>query len=221
MRATPALLATLALATAALGCLPQVGHGPRVEPGTSYHITGSLTRSTEVRDHDRLPVLPSIYAGGTHGWVWENGVAASLGLQLPLLLPFGLFATDAPFDTFLSLLVADAYVQPARSTDGGLDYGVGAMFSRSIVAPYLQFGQARDGGIYTTQLLAYSYGDFSPYYYWMPALARRATRADGTRTVDYYLRGAVGWPREEIPGCACESVWFISVGVALGFPPGR
>ncbi|CAN5886010.1 hypothetical protein BH23GEM9_BH23GEM9_00490 [soil metagenome] len=213
-RMLAASLATLLAAMLSSACIPHVSHGPRVEPGTRWNINASLARSTALQD-EQLSVQPSVFFGGAHGWVTEGGAAASIGLQVPvLLLPFVLF-DEEPLARFVALLTADAYVQPRQATEGGIDFGIGALASSGFAMPYIQVGRAGDGGIFTTQGVGFTYGTFNRVTYWVPSVSLRSTRADGTRKVDYYLGGLVGMRDGYGPGMTRprQTEWLVTLGV--------
>jgi hypothetical protein len=187
----PKLLPAALLLAVQTACIPHVPHGPRIEPGTHWNINASVLRSAEFQG-EGMGLVPGLWAGASRGWVASSGAAVSAGVQLPvLLLPYVLFDDEA-FEVFTHVVVADVYAQPRQAADGGIDFGVGAMVARSFAMPYLQLGGSEDGQVYTTQGVAFTRDYRNRATYWVPALALRSQRADGTRTVDYYVSGAVG-----------------------------
>lgn len=174
-------------------CTPLVLHGPRVQQGWRFPISGAVGIVPETVS-DSPEALPFFTAGFTYGWLGPTA-AFSLGAQVPVF----------PHPAVLYYGAAiDAYVQPVRSADGGF----GFLTSPSFTMPYAQYGGALGAGAqwFTTQGAAFTHGDFGPGTYWMPTLAvRRGGREGGSALT---LHGGAGVPVE-------GSAWFAVVGLVF------
>lgn len=157
---------TAAVGAAALctGCLPHVMHGPRIEDdGVSGSLSLTLGRNRQVGGLES-EILPSLYGGLRTSKVPTDGdgTAASLGVQVPLLIApvFANDDTDA-FDALTATSYLDVYLQPKRRPQPGFEWGVGALASTGLAGPYVQVGrmQPDGGGWYTTQLVVFAIGD--------------------------------------------------------------
>jgi hypothetical protein len=172
-------------------------HGPRIEDdGLSGSLSLTLGRNHEFDDPD-YRILPSLYGGLRTSKVPSDrdGLAASLGVQLPVLLAplFANEGTDA-FDALTATSYLDVYVQPKRRPQPGLEWGIGALASTALAGPYAQIGRVRpDGsGWYTTQLVVFAIGDgFSDAGgYYLPTVVWRYR--DPARTAAANISAGVG-----------------------------
>jgi hypothetical protein len=211
-----ALLVFLGIASlSAAACVPHVSHGPRIQEGNRWFVNAGVTHAQGLQN-ENASLLPTMYAGGARGWAKDdNGPAFSLGLQLPVyLLPAVIESASSRW--FLGASFLDLYVQPRRAAPGGLDYGAGALLSADVAMPYVQLGRAGDGGFYTTQAFATTYNALAHVHYWIPEIAFRSERPDGTQGVDFYLSGAVG-----DGGANHGTEWFFSAGVVADISRGH
>jgi hypothetical protein len=179
--AFPALLAALLLPSA---CMPHVLHGPRIEDdGWSGSASLTVGRNFEIGDAS-TSIVPSLYGSARRSFVSRegNGPAASIGLQVPVLVaPF--FADDSEdgWEVLKATSYVDLYVQPMRRADAGLEVGIGALASTALAGPYLQVGRLNGtgSGWYTTQLIVFPVGDDAPdAALYLPSIAYRAREAD-------------------------------------------
>jgi len=193
-------------------CVPHVNHGPRVNPGTRYFVNAAVTHAAELQN-ENISVLPSVFFGGSRGWVGKDGAALSVGAQVPLLMLPGVLERDA-LQSLLTTSSLDVYGQLQQAAPGGIDYGAGALVSTGFVMPCFQVGRAGDDGFHTTQGLAVTYGDLKRSYYWTPSFSLRAERPDGRRGVDVYLSAGMGFGNE-------SQDRFFTAGVVADFGPRR
>jgi hypothetical protein len=112
--------------------------------------------------------------------------------------------------TLLATSYIDVYAQPRRSPNGEFDYGIGGLLSTGVLMPYVQAGRSTDGGAYTTQGIAYTFGSLNSKTYWLPAIAFRSVRPDGRRAVSFYTNAAI-----ELDSTDRE--WFVGFGVLVEF----
>lgn len=189
-------LAAVGAAVLCTGCLPHVMHGPRIEDdGVSGSLSLTLGRNREIGDLE-TEILPSMYGGVRTSKVPADGdgTAASLGLQLPVLIA-PLFANEDTnaFDVLTATSYLDVYVQPMRRRQPGIEWGVGALASTALAGPYVQVGRMRadGGGWYTTQLVVFTIGDdFGDGAYYLPTVVWRYR--DQTRTSAANFSAGVG-----------------------------
>lgn len=141
-------------------------HGPRIEEDG---LSGSLSLSASYT-HDLFyplqPIVPSVYAGMRRSWLPADGdgVAGSIGIQVPVLLAVVLLPYQRDrLGTLLSATILDAYIQPGRRSGPGFETGAGILASAAFAGPYIQAGlMGEDGsGWYTTQAVAFSIRDGS------------------------------------------------------------
>jgi hypothetical protein len=187
MKSSLSLLALCGLLSA---CVPQVGHGPRVEPGFHRVMNSAVVHAPGVQG-EKYMVVPSLWGGLAYGLVPSSERwAASLSAQVPAyLVPL---AIDDGWNSVLRMSFVDAYAQLVRGpADLGVDVGVGAMGSASFAVPYVQAGLSVGGdAIYTTQALAVTYGEFDRAWYWMPTLTWHNERARSA--LDTYVTATLG-----------------------------
>lgn len=170
--------------------MPHVMHGPRIEDdGLSGGLAWSLGRNVQFEEQDPL-FTPSVYGGLrlSHVPSAGDGQAVSVGLQVPLLLAPLFWGEDESFRALAATSYADAYVQPMRRSEPGVEWGIGALASSGLRGPYVQFGrdQPDQKGWYTTHLLAFVADDYGPFIreglLYMPSVAiwSRNARPRGT-----------------------------------------
>jgi hypothetical protein len=177
--------------------MPHVMHGPRIEDdGVSGGLSLSLGRNYDVDDRD-LRFVPSLYGSVRRSTVPRDGdgVAASIGLQVPLLMA-PLLVDNTTNDRF-SILTAtsylDLYVQPRRRSEAGFETGVGVLASTALVTPYIQAGLMDENGSgwYTTQAVAFTVGDeFGDGSFYLPSVAWR--HRDPETSLATNLHGGMG-----------------------------
>jgi hypothetical protein len=209
------IVAALGCALLAAGCVSHVGHGPRIEPGTRWNVTPSAAISSANFREDRLGFWPALWVGLGHGWTGsDDGPAVYVAGHVPaLLLPWAAIAADETAEAFYKLFAGDVYVQPRRTRDSGIEYGAGVIASYSLAMPYIQVGRSGDAGVYTTQGVAFTRGQFREAVYWMPGIAARSQREDGRRAVDFYfsaLLGRYAWHTGQRTGRVTE--WLLTMG---------
>jgi len=191
------------------GCVPHIAHTPKVEAGTRFFISSAVTHVNDVQD-ESASLVPSLYLGGRRGWVTHDSTEAfSLGLQVPVFL-MPLAFSNASLATLGATSYFDIYIEPHRITLADVNYGFGTLLSTGVTVPYIQFGRARNGGMYTTQALALTYGEFESATYWLGTVAVRAERPDLSRAVDYYANAAFSFDSR-------EREWFVGFGVVVEF----
>lgn len=165
------------------GCMPHVMHGPRVEGGTSGGFTASAGRQVGTGGYAG-PFVPSLYAGLRHGFVAANDRSALwIGAQVPVPLFLYLADNDTEDDAEVALAVsyADVYVQPRGLRGGSYEAGVGALFSKAVLAPYFQVGEqdAEGKGWFVTPMLVLTRDEFDVGTYAIQSVAwRERGRAD-------------------------------------------
>jgi hypothetical protein len=195
-------------------------HGPRIEDdGLSGSLSLTLGRNHEFDDPDSR-ILPSLYGGLRTSKVPSDrdGLAASLGVQLPVLLA-PLFADEdtGAFDALTATSYLDVYVQPMRRRQPGLEWGIGALASTALAGPYAQIGRVRpDGsGWYTTQLFMFRIGDgFGDSAYYMPTVAWRYR--DPERTTAANLSAGLGVSFDEPSGTEVLVTLGVTLELGLG-----
>ncbi|MBR9988860.1 MAG: hypothetical protein KFH98_03840 [Gemmatimonadetes bacterium] len=167
------------LAAACAGCMPHIMHGPRVEEdGVSGSLSLSVGRNYDAAGSE-LRIVPSLYGGVRRSWLPADGdgIAGSIGIQVPLLLaPLLADGESGRFSILTSTSYVDTYIQPRRRSEAGIETGVGMLVSTALVGPYLQAGVMREGGSgwYTTQAVAFTIGDeFGQGTFYLPAIAWR------------------------------------------------
>ena len=191
--------AAVGAAVLCTGCLPHVMHGPRIEDdGVSGSLSLTLGHNRETGELENV-ILPSLYGGLRTSKVPTDGdgTAASLGLQVPVLIA-PLFADEDTgfFDTLAATSYLDVYVQPQRRLQPGLEWGVGALASNALAGPYVQVGrmQPDGGGWYTTQLVVFAvgndFGDDSAYY--LPTVVWRYRDPERTTAANLSVGVGVG-----------------------------
>jgi hypothetical protein len=203
------------------GCLPHVMHGPRIEDdGLSGSLSLTLGRNHEFDDPD-YRILPSLYGGLRTSKVPSDrdGLAASLGVQLPVLLAplFADYDSEA-LHALTSTSYLDVYVQPMRRRQPGLEWGVGALASTALAGPYVQVGrmQPDGGGWYTTQLVVFAIGDgFSDAGgYYLPTVVWRYR--DSARTTAANLSAGLGVSFDEPSGTEVLVTLGVTLELGLG-----
>ena len=215
MRTTIHFVAAAALLST--GCLPHVMHSPRVEEdGLSGSVSLIAGRNREIGDLETR-IVPSLYVGARHSSVPDDGdgPAASLGIQVPVLLAPAFFEEeDAGLSALLATSYVDLYAQPVRRSDPGFETGVGVLASTALVAPYLQLGRldARGTGWYTTQLVAFTIGDdMGEGMLYMPTFVWRHRDAEGTSAANFSAGLGFGFGED------AATDHLITIGVTLEF----
>ena len=213
----PSILVAAALFTTS-GCMPQVLHGPRVEPGTTGALHVSVTKTGEGYGlgAGEITILPTLNGGVRHGWVSPGGrSAASLGLQVPILgiIVAGTTAEDVRWMSDITL--ADLYLQPWRDAGGAADFGAGVMASTGVAMPYVQYGHTLDSGNswYVTQAVVMYGGD---EVLWLPSLTWREDGRGNGRAVHFTASAGV-------PASGETRIGFLNFGITteLGLPRAR
>ena len=174
--------------------MPLVMHDPRVTERRRIPIAVAAGVVPETTDDDPT-VLPYLTVGYSYGWIGETA-AFSAGVQVPLFpyLPAMYYGA-----------ALDLYAQPSlRHAAGG-----GFLLSPSFAMPYVQLGTGREEGTswFTTQGLALTYGDFDEGTFWVPSLAVRHEREDGSRAATVFVNAGVPF----------EGSWFAIVGFIMEF----
>ena len=213
--------AAVGAAVLCTGCLPHVMHGPRIEDdGVSGSLSLTLGHNRETGELENV-ILPSLYGGLRTSKVPTagDGIAASLGLQVPVLIAplFANEGTDA-WDALTATSYLDVYVQPTRRPQPGFEWGVGALASTALAGPYAQIGRVRpDGsGWYTTQLFMFRIGDgFGDSGYYMPTVAWRYRDPEKTSAAN--LSAGLGVSFDEPSGTEV----LVTLGVTLELGLGR
>ena len=180
------------------GCMPQVLHGPRVEPGSTALLNLSAGANLPLDEEDfadeAVVFAPSLYFGGRHGIVGGEGKAAfSIGGQLSGL---GVFLIGEP--NALEILAAgsylDLYVQPRRYEVADHEFGVGTLVSTALLTPYVQYGRTGSSGNswFTTQSVVVSTRAEDRLMVWMPSVGWRTLKSESGRAVTFNAGAGIG-----------------------------
>jgi hypothetical protein len=209
------LALTAAMAVFSSGCMPHVMHGPRIEEdGVSGSLSLTLGRNREVGDH--IGILPSLYGGLRRSWMRSDGLAGSIGVQVPLFLATVL-VDNSRVDAadVLATSYVDIYIQPVRRTEPGWESGVGVLASSALIGPYAQVGRFDTGqGWYTTQLVAFTIGDdLGDGTLYMPTVVWRRRNVGGSTAANFSL--GLGVP---LTLNADEMLLIAGVSFELGLP---
>jgi len=216
LRAT-SLVAIALLATCTSGCLPHVLHGPRIEDGSSAQLSLTLGRNVQWEEDGggNFRVVPGLYVGArTANAPDTTGPAVSIGVQVPALLLPLFVGEEGGVEAMLATSYIDVYAQPNRRPQpGGVELGVGALFSSITAAPYLQLGRfdGEGDGWYTTQQVMFT-KELETGVMYMPSIAYRDHDAGAGLTANWTLSGAVGAAEEEVR-------WFVMLGGTFEIGP--
>ena len=212
-------VAVVAASAASLttGCMPHIMHGPRVDDdGVSGSLSLTLGHNREVGEMDTR-IVPSLYGGLRRSWVSADGrgPAASVGVQVPVLLAPLFAGNEDGFKAVMLTSYADVYVQPSRRAAAGWEWGVGGLASTGMAGPYVQVGRIgqNGNGWYTTQLIAFGSDDFATGTFYMPTVAWRYRDQDATTAAN--LSVGMGFGFDE-GNDHMDALFIIGVTLELG-----
>lgn len=199
-------------------CMPHVMHGPRIEEdGWSGNMSLTLGRNFEIGDASTA-IVPSLYGGVRRSFARQDhdGTAASIGLQLPVLLaPFFADDDDDKFSVLHATSYLDLYVQPMRRAVAAWDVGVGGLASTALAGPYLQVGRMNHGGSgwYTTQLVMFPIGGRVPdAALYLPSVSYRARSGASASAANFTTGLGIGFQND----ADLDMLFVFGVTVELG-----
>lgn len=205
------ILLALSIAAAVPACLPVVTHPPRVQPGIAvgvvagYSTVPVLEGEISTGESTVTPVTGPSNVFARAGWTPETSgvpVPLSLGVSLPITLPFATFFPEL-----------DAYAQLSPSSSRTLAAGGGILLSPAYTTPYAQFGWDLDNEVtvYTTQSVAFFRGgDRAPdATIWMPTATVKMSE------YSFFLQAGVG--TERLSADSTRAVRFLMVGGIVEF----
>ncbi|MGH7506530.1 MAG: hypothetical protein ACRELX_12795 [Longimicrobiales bacterium] len=92
--------------------------------------------------------------------------------------------------------------------------GVGFVASMSFLMPYVQIGRTGETGTmwFTTQGISFTRGELEGGTFWMPSVAVRDQREDGSRAATFHLSAGVPLRADE---------WIMAIGLFVEFGRAR